>query len=361
MFLFYSLGGEPSFSAINAVDFGELLNFLFCLLPVVLLQIAALFLDHVLGEPKRFHPLVGFGRIISFLEEKLNIREFSNKTLMRFKGAFAWLLAVVPLTILSILILWIAVQFSLVLFWFLNCFILYLTLGLKSLKQHASWVSEPLDKGDLEGGRAKVSWLVSRHTEKMNQTQIIKACIESVLENGSDAVYGALFWFAVVGAPGALLYRLSNTLDASWGYRSERFLHFGFCAARMDDLLNLIPARICSLAYSLCGNTTDALASWKRIRLWRKANGRKTDGRDISSPNAGIVMASGAGALNLSLGGAAIYDGIQQTKPELGSGDTPQIVDIRRSQVLLNRSVILFVLFQLFLVGVALVSGVSFV
>lgn len=306
---------------------------------IVLAQIAALILDHILGEPRRFHPLVGFGRLSGFLENRLN-RQLSRK----LAGVVAWSVAVIPpVFILSLLMLYSA-QASVFLFWLISILVLYFTLGLKSLKQHAQWVAEPLKQGDLEEGRRKVSWLVSRHTEHMDESQITKACMESVLENGSDAVYGALFWFAIAGAPGALLYRFANTLDASWGYRSERFLHFGWFAARVDDWLNLIPARICSLAYSLSGNWKNAFASWRRINLWRH-----TDGKGFGSPNAGIVMSSGAGALNLSLGGSAIYDGVEQTKPELGRGQSPVVQDIDRSISLLYRSLVLTMVGQVLL------------
>jgi len=312
---------------------------------ILLAQSVALILDIILGEPKRYHPLVAFGRLAAFFESWFNVGR--NK---KIKGVLAWAMAVLPLVGVLALILWYVAQTSTLMFWFINIVVLYFTLGLKSLKQHAVWVAEPLLAGDIEGGRQKVSWLVSRHTEHMDETKITKACIESVLENGSDAVYGALFWFAIAGAPGALLYRLANTLDASWGYRTERFIDFGYCAARMDDLLNLIPARICSLAYSLCGDWRNAFTSWKHINQWRH-----NAGRNIGSPNAGIVMASGAGALGLSLGGSAIYSGIEQIKPELGSGREPVVNDIYRSLNLLHQSLFLSMVIQALFLGVVLV------
>lgn len=308
---------------------------------IVLAQILALVLDHLLGEPKHYHPLAGFGRLAAFIETRLNADRLNVGAYKKAKGSLGWALAVIPLVIGLTLLLLLLAQISIWLFWLLSALVLYFTLGLKSLSQHAGWVAQPLQQGDLEAGREKVSWLVSRHTGHMDETQINKACIESVLENGSDAVYGALFWFAVAGVPGALLYRLANTLDASWGYRTERFADYGYCAARMDDLMNLVPARICSLAYSLCGNWRNAFASWRRINHWRK-----NEGRNWASPNAGIVMSSGAGALNLALGGIAVYEGVQQTKPELGHGKAPAAQDIYRSVRLLYRSLALTMVVQ---------------
>ena len=146
-----------------------------------------------------------------------------------------------------------------------------------------------------------------------------------MLENGNDAVFAALFWFAVAGAPGVLLYRLSNTLDAMWGYRTPRFLYFGWAAARIDDVLNYIPARLTAMTYALLGHTRLALRCWQQqAPAW-------------DSPNAGPVMASGAGSLNIKLGGAARYHGNLEERPALGAGQAPQAADIDRAMTLVKR------------------------
>ena len=320
-------------------------DFATMLTAVLMAQTAALLLDHFLGEPNKYHPLVGFGKLINFFESRLNIHS-QNRLKGASSGALAWVCALFPLLVLLCFMLFYLLQLSAVLFWLASILVLYFTIGLNSLKQHAFWVAIPLQNGDLEEGRCKVSWLVSRETENMDEIQVTKACMESVLENGSDAVYGALFWFAIAGAPGALLYRLANTLDASWGYRSARFVHFGWFAARMDDWLNLIPARLCSFFYSLSGDHRNAFASWRKISAWRKGVGEGMSKPDWASPNAGIVMSSGAGALNLSLGGSATYEGIQQVKPELGIGCQPSPQDIGRSVALLYNSLVLAMAFQ---------------
>jgi adenosylcobinamide-phosphate synthase len=172
--------------------------------------------------------------------------------------------------------------------------------------------------------------MVSRHTRELDESGVAKACVESTLENGNDAVFGALFWFALLGGPGAVLFRLANTLDAMWGYKNDRFLQFGWAAARIDDLLNYLPARLTALSYALFGKTRTALASWRA-----QAPGWE-------SPNAGPVMSAGAGSLGLALGGSAIYHGQVEERPLLGAGRPARGDDIGRVLQLVRRSLLLW-------------------
>jgi len=141
-----------------------------------------------------------------------------------------------------------------------------------------------------------------------------------------------LFWFIVAGAPGVVLYRLSNTLDAMWGYRNERFERFGWAAARIDDVLNYIPARLVALTYAVLGKTRLALSCWRRqAPLW-------------DSPNAGPVMAAGAGALGVELGGPAVYHGELHERTRLGEGPTADADAIERGWRLVCKGVWLWLL-----------------
>jgi adenosylcobinamide-phosphate synthase len=184
--------------------------------------------------------------------------------------------------------------------------------------------------GDLQLARERVGYMVSRNTAELDATGVARAGTESVLENGSDAVFAALFWFLVAGAPGVVLYRLSNTLDAMWGYRNPRFERFGWAAAKIDDVLNYLPARLVALTYGLLGKTALALRCWRQqAPQW-------------DSPNAGPVMAAGAGALGVSLGGAAEYHGELHQRAQLGQGPPAQARDIERAINLVYGGVLLW-------------------
>lgn len=284
------------------------------------LILGALVLDHCLGEPRRWHPLVGFGRFADYLEKALN-----DGHLRPLRGALAWALAVLPLTLLA----WLLASLPMV-GWLFSLLLLYLAIGLRSLADHARPISEALQRNDLPGARLRVGYMVSRQTDELDESGVARAATESVLENGSDAVFAALFWFALLGAPGVVLYRLANTLDAMWGYRNARFAQFGWAAARLDDLLNYLPARLVALTYALCGCTRQALDCWRRqAPQW-------------DSPNAGPVMAAGAGALNVSLGGAAVYHGATHQRPSLGAGPQAVALDIARAMRLVRQGVLLW-------------------
>jgi len=293
------------------------------LFPVAVPMLLGLSLDRLLGEPRRFHPLVGFGRYAAAVERLM--RRLGSH---RGAGLLAWIVAVLP---------WVALAGSLkeAHVWLgvvVDVGLLYFAVGGRSLAEHARAVAEPLAKGDLAGARQRLSWIVSRDTAELDESGVAKATVESVLENGNDAVFGALFWFALLGGPGALMFRLANTLDAMWGYRTERYLHFGWAAARIDDVLNFVPARLTALSYALLGHTANALRCWR------------TQAPTWDSPNAGPVMASGAGALDVSLGGPAIYHGRLESRPPLGAGAPARAADIDKALALVSNSVWLWVL-----------------
>jgi adenosylcobinamide-phosphate synthase len=281
---------------------------------IAALMLAGVVLDMLLGEVPRWHPLVGFGRYANFLEARLNRRANNFPA-----GAFAWCCAVLPLLAMMSAVIASLTSHLLWLACTLHALSLYFCLGLRSLRDHCLPIAEALDKADLEQARTLTSRIVTRDNSNANESDLAKAAVESLLENGNDAVFATLFWFVLAGGPGALLFRLVNTLDAMWGYRTSRFLAFGCVAARIDDVLNWIPARMTACSYLLLGNARTGWQCWRaQASAW-------------PSPNAGPVMAAGAGALQLRLGGMARYDGVDEDRPPLGAGRNANASDILRA------------------------------
>jgi adenosylcobinamide-phosphate synthase len=294
---------------------------------IAMLMVAAVLLDLWWGEVRRWHPLVGFGNWAITLERRL------NQGGMRFaRGVLAWLLAVLPLTALAALLIW-ALSIPLAQA-AAHTLLLYFCLGMRSLRDHNLPIADALAQHDLPNARRLTSYIVSRDTTSVSETELTKASAESLLENGNDAVFGTLFWFMVAGAPGAVLFRMANTLDAMWGYRTPRFLQFGCAAARIDDALNYIPARLTALSYVLLAPGLQAKRrAWQ---CWR------TQAPAWDSPNAGPVMSSGAGSLGVQLGGAAIYHGEVEYRPTLGDGPPAVGADIKRAWQLVARTTVLW-------------------
>ena len=261
--------------------------------------ITAVCLDKRWQEPTRWHPLVGFGRYAQDLEQRFFVEPCNQAT-----GVWVWCVAVLPWVGLAYLVqTWLS-------FWLLqslvSALVLYWAIGWQSLIAHAQAVQKRLADGDLFSARKAVALLVSRDTDTLDANGMAKAATESVLENGADAIFAPIFWFAIAGLPGVVLYRLANTLDAMWGYRNRRYRYVGWFSARMDDVLNYIPARLTALSYALVGNMPQAFHSWY------------AQARHCKSPNAGAVMASGAGAIYTTLGGGSAYNGVFEPSPVLG-------------------------------------------
>jgi adenosylcobinamide-phosphate synthase len=278
-------------------------------------------LDLLLGEPKRFHPLVGFGSVVDKIEVLLH--RAKHGIMQFFTGALAWLLLVIPLVVL-------AYYLEQQLGWGFSLLVAYLAIGANSLKIHALQIFVALKQNNLPQAREKVAYIVSRDTSQLSEPEISRASVESVLENGSDAIFAPLFWLVIGGAPAVVLYRLSNTLDAMWGYRNAKYEYFGKFSARMDDILNWIPARLTALSYVAMGQSLKAWLCWQRqARTWY-------------SSNAGTVMSSGAGALDVQLGGTARYHGKDKSRPLLGTERLATADDIEAAWNLVFRSLLLW-------------------
>jgi adenosylcobinamide-phosphate synthase len=199
----------------------------------------------------------------------------------------------------------------------------WIALGGASLAEEGAAMARALDAGDLDAARVRLPHLCGRDPASLDLAGMARASVESIAENTSDAIVAPLLWGAVAGVPGLLAYRAVNTLDAMVGHRSPRYLRFGWAAARLDDLANLLPSRAAAVLASLCaplvgGSARGAWISWRR------------DATAHPSPNAGQVEAAFAGALEVRLGGRTVYPHGTEQRPVLGHGRTPDAGDLTR-------------------------------
>jgi adenosylcobinamide-phosphate synthase len=262
--------------------------------------------DAVLGDPRRFHPVAGFGRTAAALERVT----YADR---RSAGVVHVAVLVGGATLLGTRRIPTALA-------------TWAVLGGRSLDREAAAVEALLDSGDLPGARQRLTHLVGRDTSALDESEVARAVIESLAENTSDAVVAPLVWGAVAGVPGLLAYRAANTLDAMVGHRNTRYERFGWAAARLDDVLNLPGSRLTALLAVGLGD--DPGAAW---RTWRR------DAAGHPSPNAGPVEASFAGALGVRLGGVNTYGDRIEDRHVLGDGRAPTLHDITRARRLARR------------------------
>lgn len=207
----------------------------------------------------------------------------------------------------------------------------YVALGGTSLNRVGHQMSRLLTTDDVAGARRLLPSLCGRDPAALDASGLTRATVESLAENTSDAQVAPLFWAAIGGVPGVLVYRGANTLDAMIGHRSPRYHHFGWAAARFDDLLNYVPARLTGVLAVLCAPVVGG-SPWAALRAWRR------DAARHPSPNAGVAEASFAGALGVRLGGPTQYAHQLEIRPTLGDGRIPEVVDVARA-VRLSRAV----------------------
>jgi adenosylcobinamide-phosphate synthase len=272
--------------------------------------------DAVLGDPRRWHPVAGFGRAATWLEQRTyaDTRLAGVGHTLILVGAAAGLGALAeryaarrPLTKIG-----------------LTGLATWAVLGGRSLARGATAVAGPLAAGDLVVARTQVGHLVGREVAGLSESEVARATVESVAENTSDAVVAPLLWGAVAGIPGLLGYRAVNTLDAMVGHRSARYERFGWAAARLDDLANWVPARVTGLAAVASAQVVGGSPS-QVLRVVRRDAGQHP------SPNAGVVEAAFAGALGIRLGGRNVYGGQVEERGVLGDGPAAAVHDIARA------------------------------
>jgi adenosylcobinamide-phosphate synthase len=199
---------------------------------------------------------------------------------------------------------------------FVSITLLYLCFAARDLARHSYRVYRALADNDLERARQRVAMLVGRDTDQLDEPEIVRAAIESVAENIVDGVTAPLFFALLAGPVAAMLYKAVNTLDSTFGYKNERYLHFGWASARLDDLVNYLPARLTAPLVSLAAAVL-GLDPLGALRIFLR------DGRKHPSPNSGLTEAAVAGALRLQLGGLNYYFGRPSERPRMGDPGKP--------------------------------------
>jgi adenosylcobinamide-phosphate synthase len=280
--------------------------------------VAGFLLDRAVGDPTRFHPVAGFGAVAGALESR-------TYAASRARGV-VHTATLVGVTVAASALVERSTRRRPVLHTAVAAAATWAVLGGSSLEREALAVSRLLEAGRLPEARERLTHLVGRDTSSLDESEVVRAVVESVAENTSDAVVAPLLLGAVAGIPALLGYRAVNTLDAMVGHRSARYEQFGWAAARLDDLLNLPGSRLTALLAAVLGpDPREAVTTWRR------------DAAGHPSPNAGPVEASFAGALGVRLGGTNQYGDRTEHRHPLGTGRPCERQDIMRAVHLAHR------------------------
>ena len=295
--------------------------------------LSAVAIDLILGDPRWLpHPVRGIGWLAARLEA------LSRRALgaTRFAGLFA----AISTYVMAGLAAWGAIRLAGMMHpWAadtVSVFVIYTTIAARDLARHSMAVFRPLVAGDLVAARRRVAAIVGRDTQQLDEAGVVRAAVESVAESTVDGVTAPLFFAAIAGPVGAIVYRAVNTLDSMFGHQDDRYRRFGWAAARIDDLANYLPARltaplICLAAAMLrmgkamypahsvcrCQRHTECAGYIASLRILAR------DGRKHASPNSGLAEAAMAGALGVQLGGTNYYDGEPLEKPTIGDATVP--------------------------------------
>ncbi len=317
------------------------------LLPNVITTIAGSCIDLVWGDPSGIpHPVVGVGKIITFLDKWLNRGEL-KPIMLRFFGILTVIITLLVAFGSVYVLLKVLTPYPW-LYWPVNCWLMGTTIARKGLSQAAKFIYGFLISDNLEKAREEVGKIVGRDTSNLTREEIIRATVESVAENAVDGVIGPLFFGTIGGVPFAMFYRAVNTLDSMLGYKNERYQYFGWAAARLDDLVNLIPARICAVLMVIGSGISGF--NWRR-----SAKTAWQDAGKHPSPNGGWPEAVTAGALGVRLGGINYYQGIPSFRSYLGEPVRElENEDIKRTVHILNVTTLIFLVV---IIGIGIYRG----
>ncbi len=308
-------------------------------------------IDMAAGDPPGIpHPVVWIGRLISFSEKALRARFPKTPEGERRAGAVMAVLVPVLSAAVAGAILFIARRIHPLVYLAAASVMCWQIFAARCLQTEAARVVERLEREGLDAAREQVGMLVGRDTGSLTEEQVLKAAVETVAENTSDGVIAPLFWMMLAGPAGGIFYKAVNTMDSMVGYKNDKYLHYGRWAARLDDAVNFLPARLSALgmiaAASLLG-----MDGKNALRIWRR------DRRNHASPNSAQTESVCAGALGVQLGGNASYFGKLYEKPTIGDPTrSVERSDVSRScRLMYGASVFWLVIFEL--IGLFLILG----
>jgi len=273
--------------------------------------ITAYFLDLIIGDPHWLpHPVRIIGKVIEYLERALR-KNNQNQQTEKIKGIILAVITVGLSYFTIYFLIYVGGIISPGLKFAFSSFFIFTTLSTKNLGEEAFSVYRALEEDNLELARERVSRIAGRDTKDLDEEEIVRATVETVAENTVDGIISPLFYAVLGGAPLAMAYKAVNTLDSMVGYKNEKYLYFGWCSAKLDDLVNYLPARISILLIPVA-----SLIVGQRGLMALRAIFR--DGKKSPSPNAGIPEAGFAGSLGIQLGGLNFYQGAKEYRPILG-------------------------------------------
>lgn len=314
------------------------------------LQTAAVLLgfviDFFVGDPHAlWHPVAAVGKLIAALDKKLRIPNGGRKNILR--GVWTVLIVLIVSTLLPAAALVAAWQLHPAVYFALDTVMCWQLVAARQLAKEAGRVQSALERGDVEGARQAVSYIVGRDTEHLDADGICRAAVETVAENTSDGVIAPLFYLFLFGAAGGFFYKAVNTMDSMLGYKNDKYLYFGRCAAKTDDVLNFLPSRLSALLM-LAGCPLCALDAKTARRVFLR------DRRKHDSPNSAQTESVCAGALGVQLAGDAYYGGVLHKKQTLGDAQRPILPkDIEKtSKLMYCASVLMLLLGVLCRIGV---------
>ncbi len=298
---------------------------------------AAFLLDTIVGDPRTsLHPVVLIGRLISFLESLLYPMGKQTPGNLLLRGGLVVILVVAVTGIISYGLLCVAALAGFLGEFVMGAVILYFTITPRALARDGVEIYRLLKAGDIPLARKRLSWIVGRDTDNLDEADISRGAVETIAENTTDGILSPLFYFLLFGPVGAMCYRAANTMDSMLGYKNDRYLYFGRTAARVDDVLNYIPARITFLLFVTAAFLLNL--DWKHA--WKVG---VRDAPKHPSPNGGYAEGPVAGALRVQLGGWNYYEGKPEFREYMGDPIRPLVGgDILQSLKVMYAATLLF-------------------